>query len=219
MFCCVCDRSTFRSASASANGAIQESIVIVDVGWAALESPPSPFSSSVPKEHRQSVPLPSLMTRIQFTRRPDRRGSALKSTPRALWHPWPSNHLSACGHLECRWSAWPTSFQAARKRMWIVHWADAQLGTSDAPPQQETSSQPKVHGEQSADIEVVAADPTARSGSSIHEMANLQGQLTSENIEHTSPYSEMPLCLPVCLSVSLSLIVCLCLCLSVRCCP
>ena len=41
--------------------------------------------------------------------------------------------------------------------MWSVHWADAQLGTSDAPPQQGTS-QPEVHvGVQSADIEVVAA--------------------------------------------------------------
>ena len=42
MFCRVCDKSIslcFRFT----NGAIQESIVVVDVGWAALESPPSPF--------------------------------------------------------------------------------------------------------------------------------------------------------------------------------
>ena len=164
------------------------------------------------------------MTRIQFTRRPDRRGSALKSAPRA-WHPWPSDHLSVCGHLQpCRWSAWPTSLQAAKKRMWIVHWADAQLGTSDAP--QQGTSQPKIRvGEQSAE-DIVAAQIRLRGRDQASKRwPTSRGQLTSANIEHTSPFSEMPLCLPVCLSVclsvslSLSLIVCLCLCLSVRCVP
>ena len=164
------------------------------------------------------------MTRIQFTRRPDRRGSALKSTPRALWHPWPSHHLSVCGHLQhCRWSAWwPTSFKAARKRMWIVHLADAQLGTSDAP-QQETS-QPKVRvGELGADIEVLAAQvplrgrdqastkwPTSRVNSQVKTLNTLRPTVKCLSVC-------LPACLPVCLS--LSLIVCLCVCLSVRCVP
>ena len=152
MLCYVCNSSTCRSASASPMARSRRASSSL-----TLVGPPLSlhllFSSSVLKEHRQSVPPPSLMTRIQFARRPDRRGSALGSTTRALRHPWPSHHLSVCGHLQpCRWSAWwPTSFQAARKRMWIVHWADAQLGTSDAPPQQGTSLQLKVLAERSAD--------------------------------------------------------------------
>ena len=153
------------------------------------------------------------MTRIQFTRRPDRRGSALKSTPRALWHPWQSNHRSVCEHLQCRRSAWPTSFQAARKRMWIVHWAYAQLGTSDAPPQQGTSSQQKVRvGEQSADIEVVAAQIRLRG----REQASKKWPTSRVNSQVQTLNTLRPSvkCLPVCLSVCLSLLVCVSVCQS-----
>ena len=157
MFCCVCDRSTFRSASASPMARSKRASSSL-----TLAGPPLSLNLLLfvfGTKGTSSICSSAVLDDKNSTRRPDRRGSALKSTPRALWHPWPSNHLSVCGHLQCRWSAWPTSFQAARKRMWIVHWADTQLGTSDAPPQQGTSSQQKVRvGEQSADdIEVVAA--------------------------------------------------------------
>ena len=161
------------------------------------------------------------MTRIQFARRPDRRGSALGSTPRALWHPWPSNHLSVCGHLQpCGWSAWPTSFQAAKQRMWSLHWADAQHGTSDAPPQQGTS-QPKVRvGEQSAEIQVVAAPIRLRGrdqASKKWPTSWVNSQMLTLNTHRPSVKCSLSACLSVCLSLSLN--VCLCLCLSVRCVP
>ena len=152
------------------------------------------------------------MTRFQFARRPDRRGSALGSTSSALRHPWTSHHLSVCGHLQpCRWSAWwPASFQAARKRMWIVHWADAQLGTSDAP--QQGTSQPKVRvGEQSEDNEVVAAQIRLRGRDQASKKwpnSRVNSQVRTLNT-HRPSVKFLSVCLSVCLSVPLSLSHCL----------
>ena len=63
MLCCVCDRSTFSLCFRLTNGAIQESIVFVDVGWAALESPPSPFRL---RYQRNSIHWTTLAANMQW---------------------------------------------------------------------------------------------------------------------------------------------------------
>ena len=167
-----------------------------------------------------------MMTRIQFGRRPDRPGSSLDRLNVRFGTRGPQIICFCAGICNLvDGLRGLLSFQAARKRMWIVHWADALLGTSDAP-QQETSSQPKVRvGEQSADIEVVAAQirlrgrdqaskklPTSKVNS---QMKTLNTLCHAVKCLSASLPACLPACLSVCLSVCLSLSVSLSRCLSV----